>query len=102
MDLAAIYRFQPRTYRYLSPVSEMQNFSPIIDAQVVNLFEEDTPQIYALCGKGAQSALRIMRRGVEVSEMVSFPLPGNPSAIWSVKARHQGTSEMIKRFGIIP
>lgn len=42
-------------------------------------------QLYTLCGRGPRSALRILRQGLAVAEIAAQPLPGNPTAVWSVK-----------------
>ncbi|KAH8091589.1 hypothetical protein JL720_5899 [Aureococcus anophagefferens] len=44
--------------------------------------------VYALCGKGHRSSLRVLRHGVAVSEMAVSELPGRPSAVWTVRGRH--------------
>ena len=51
---------------------------------------EDTPQLYTLCGKGPRSTLRVLRHGLEVTEMAVSELPGNPTAVWTVKKRADG------------
>ncbi|KAK3816054.1 MAG: splicing factor 3B subunit 3 [Benniella sp.] len=52
---------------------------------VLNLMDEDTPQIYALCGRGSRSTMRILRHGLEVTEMAVSPLPANPTAVWTTR-----------------
>ncbi|KAJ3040626.1 Splicing factor 3B subunit 3 [Rhizophlyctis rosea] len=78
--------FVPRPLRNLSPVDELESLSPLIDAKVANPNNEETPQIYALCGRGSRSSFRILRHGLEVSEMAVSELPGNPNAVWTVKS----------------
>lgn len=51
---------------------------------------EDTPQLYMLCGRGPRSSVRVLRHGLEVSEMAVSELPGNPNAVWTVKRRVDG------------
>ena len=34
--------------------------------QIADLVNEDTPQIYTLCGRGPRSTLRVLRHGLEV------------------------------------
>jgi splicing factor 3B subunit 3 len=46
---------------------------------------EDAAQVYALCGRGPRSTLRVLRNGLEVSEMAVSELPGNPNGVWTVK-----------------
>ncbi|KAJ0548885.1 putative KIN17-like protein [Helianthus annuus] len=57
----------------------------IMDMKVLSLFEEETPQIFTLCGRDPRSSLRILRPGLAISEMAVSQLPGVPSAVWTVK-----------------
>jgi splicing factor 3B subunit 3 len=77
--------FRPRAMKNLLLIDEMQAASPITDSLVANLFQEESPQIYALCGRGARSNLRIFRHGIAVTERAVSTLPGVPNAVWSVK-----------------
>jgi len=79
--------FAPRVLRNLVLVDELESLSPIIACQVADLANEDTPQLYMLCGRGPRSSLRVLRHGLEVSEMAVSELPGNPNAVWTVKRR---------------
>jgi splicing factor 3B subunit 3 len=38
--------------------------------------------------------VRVLRHGLEVSEMAVSELPGNPNAVWTVKKRIDGRSTM--------
>ena len=38
-----------------------------------------------MCGRGPRSSLRVLRHGLEVSEMAVSDLPGSPNAVWTVK-----------------
>lgn len=60
--------FRPRGLKNLLLIDELQAASPITDSLVANLFQEESPQIYALCGRGARSNLRIFRHGIAVTE----------------------------------
>ena len=42
------------------------------------------------CGRGPRSSLRVLRHGLEVTEMAVSELPGNPNAVWTVKIRADG------------
>ncbi|GAV77061.1 CPSF_A domain-containing protein/MMS1_N domain-containing protein [Cephalotus follicularis] len=77
--------FQPRGLKNLRRIDQVESLMPIMDMKVVNLFEEETPQIFTLCGRGPRSSLRILRPGLAVSEMAVSQLPGVPSAVWTVK-----------------
>uniref|UniRef100_A0AAY5ESN1 Splicing factor 3B subunit 3 n=1 Tax=Electrophorus electricus TaxID=8005 RepID=A0AAY5ESN1_ELEEL len=79
--------FQPRPLKNLVLVDEQENLSPIMSCQIADLANEDTPQLYVSCGRGPRSTLRVLRHGLEVSEMAVSELPGNPNAVWTVK-RH--------------
>ncbi|XP_061231797.1 splicing factor 3B subunit 3 isoform X2 [Neopsephotus bourkii] len=58
-----------------------------MDYEIADLANEDTPQLYVACGRGPRSSLRVLRHGLEVSEMAVSELPGNPNAVWTVR-RH--------------
>ncbi|KAJ3280450.1 Splicing factor 3B subunit 3 [Borealophlyctis nickersoniae] len=92
--------FVPRGLRNLSPVDELESICPLVDAKVLNPNQVDTPNIYALCGRGARSTFRILRHGLEVSEMAVSELPGNPNAVWTVKssAREEYDAYIIVSF----
>lgn len=80
----------PRELRNLELADALESLCPMTDAKVLNLTDDDTPQIYALCGRGAGSSFRILRHGLEVSEIAVSELPGNPNAVWTTKLRDQG------------
>lgn len=82
--------FKPRPLENLLLQDEVESLDPIIDAKVLNLFNTDTPQIFAACGRGARSTLRTLRHGLEVEETVSSDLPGIPNAVWTTKLREDG------------
>ncbi|KAI5084296.1 hypothetical protein GOP47_0000465 [Adiantum capillus-veneris] len=77
--------FQPRKLRNLVQLDEIESLMPILDMKVLNMFEEETPQVFALCGRGPRSSLRVLRPGLAVTEMAVSALPGLPSAVWTVK-----------------
>ncbi|XP_060519278.1 splicing factor 3B subunit 3 isoform X2 [Cylas formicarius] len=79
--------FAPRPLRNLVLVDEIESLSPILSSRVADLAGEDTPQLYMLCGRGPRSSLRVLRHGLEVSQMAVSELPGNPNAVWTVKKR---------------
>lgn len=82
--------FAPRVLKNLVMVDEMPSYAPILSCQVADLANEDTPQLYLLCGRGPRSSMRVLRHGLEVSEMAVSELPGNPNAVWTVKKRVDG------------
>ena len=52
---------------------------------MANLLGEEIPQIWALCGRGSRSSLRVLRPGLAVTEMAVSPLPGAPQAVFTVR-----------------
>ncbi|PIK57420.1 putative splicing factor 3B subunit 3 [Apostichopus japonicus] len=59
----------------------------LINWKIADLANEDTPQLYVACGRGPKSSMRVLRHGLEVSEMAVSELPGNPNAVWTVKRK---------------
>ncbi|XP_046843553.1 splicing factor 3B subunit 3-like [Xenia sp. Carnegie-2017] len=85
LEEGTTFFFQPRTLKNLVLVDELDSLAPIMSCQIADLANEDTPQLYAACGRGSRSSLRVLRHGLEVSEMAVSELPGNPNAVWTVK-----------------
>ncbi|KAG0729789.1 Splicing factor 3B subunit 3 [Chionoecetes opilio] len=81
--------YAPRPLQNLVLVDELDSLSPIMACQIADLANEDTPQLYTACGRGPRSSLRVLRHGLEVSEMAVSELPGNPTAVWTVRKRSE-------------
>ncbi|XP_071488898.1 splicing factor 3B subunit 3-like [Diadema antillarum] len=79
--------FAPRPLRNLEEVDQLESLSPILNCQIADLAGEDTPQLYVACGRGPRSSMRVLRHGLEVSEMAVSELPGSPNAVWTVKKK---------------
>jgi splicing factor 3B subunit 3 len=77
--------FEPRPLKNLVLIDEVNSLCPILDFKVADLTNEETPQLYTISGRGPRSSLKIMRHGLTITEMAVSPLPGNPSAIWTVR-----------------
>ena len=77
--------FNPRKLKNLLQCDEINSLGCITDFVVDDLTNEGSMQIYALCGKSSRSSLRIIKQGLNVTEMASSSLPGKPLAIWSLK-----------------
>jgi len=93
-------RFVPRALDNLVLTDELNALDPILDAKVLNALQNepaaaggpsDTPQIFTACGRGARSSLRMLRHGLEVSEVVSSDLPGVPNNVWATRLRKSDT-----------
>ncbi|KAI9279118.1 CPSF A subunit region-domain-containing protein [Sporodiniella umbellata] len=81
--------FKPRPLKNLSLVDELESMAPLMESKILNLADEETPRIYAICGRGSQSTFRILNQGVEAAELAVSELPGNPSAVWTTKLRSE-------------
>jgi len=77
--------YTPRELKNLVLTDELDSLAPILNCEVADLANEDTPQLYVTCGRGPRSSLRVLRHGLEVSEMAVSELPGNPNNVWTVK-----------------
>ncbi|KJA13252.1 hypothetical protein HYPSUDRAFT_150942 [Hypholoma sublateritium FD-334 SS-4] len=78
--------FRPWPLENLVVADELESLDPIIDSKVLNLLpDSDTPQIFAVCGRGARNTFRTLRHGLEVEKSASSDLPGIPNAVWTTK-----------------
>lgn len=85
------FQFEPRQLENLVPADEIESPSPLLACKVSKVANEDSPQIYVSCGRGAQSSIRVLRHGLKVSKMGEpTTLPGNPTGVWAIKKRHDG------------
>lgn len=64
---------------------EINSLAPITDMIIDDVCNEESKQIYTLCGKGYRSKLRVLRHGIAVTEMAVSELPGRPLATWTIK-----------------
>ncbi|EDV29081.1 uncharacterized protein TRIADDRAFT_49802 [Trichoplax adhaerens] len=85
LDEGETFYYSLRPLKNLVEVDEVDSLCPITGCQVADLANEDTPQLYVSCGRGPNSTLRILRHGLEVTEMAVSELPGNPNGVWTVK-----------------
>lgn len=77
--------FNPRKNVNIQRVDEMKSLGCITDMHCTDLLDEGNPQIYLTSGKGAQSSLRVMRHGLEVTQLAANDMPATPSKVWTVK-----------------
>ena len=52
---------------------------------------QEVPQIYAACGRGPRSTLRMLRPGLSVSQIAVTELPARPTAVFTVKKTQEDT-----------
>ncbi|KAI0349483.1 hypothetical protein OH77DRAFT_1594212 [Trametes cingulata] len=83
--------FRPHALENLSLVDELESLNPIIDSKVLSSLPSATgaPQIFAACGRGPQSTLRILHHGLEVDEAIHYNLRGTPTSVWTTKLREE-------------
>lgn len=85
LDEGDSYFYDSRPLQNLILVDQIDNLCPVIKTKVEDLAKEDAPQLYSICGRGPRSTLRVLRNGLEVSEMAVSELPANPTGVWTVK-----------------
>jgi splicing factor 3B subunit 3 len=79
--------FHPRAAENVNLVESIECMNPIMSAKVLNLTEDDAPQIYSVCGTGPRSSFKTLKHGLEVSEIVESELPSVPSGVWTTKLK---------------
>eukprot|EP00037_Helgoeca_nana_P016235 m.152812 g.152812 ORF g.152812 m.152812 type:complete len:1222 (+) comp23416_c0_seq1:49-3714(+) len=82
-DLA--FEFTPRGLVNLMLYDETDSLAPILACTIADLAGEDAPQLYVASGRAGRSSVQTLRHGLEVVPWAVTELPGNPSAVWSVK-----------------
>lgn len=85
MDTAEPATFAVRKLKNLAMASFSQSLSPITQLLVGDLANEQTPQMYALCGNNNRSSLRVLRHGLPITEMAASGLPGVAKSVWCLK-----------------
>ncbi|KAL0586355.1 hypothetical protein ABG067_003968 [Albugo candida] len=85
--------FSIRKLKNLAMISNIPSISPITQLLVDDFANEQTPQLYALCGQGNRSSLRILRHGLPVMEMAASALPGVAKAVWCLKESFTDTCD---------
>jgi len=90
--------FTPTVLKNLRKIYQMQSLAPTTGLLVGELAGgEVSPQIYAPCGRGVQSTLRILRHGAAVSELAVSDLPGTPGAVFTIR----DTASQLDKYIII-
>jgi splicing factor 3B subunit 3 len=83
-DLEPAY-FRPRANENVSLIESVDSLHPLMGCQVLNLTNDDVPQIYSISGAGARSSFNILKNGIQTSELAESNLPGVPVRTWSTK-----------------
>jgi splicing factor 3B subunit 3 len=94
------FEFSPRALLNLVAMDDIENLAPITACKVADLANDDSPQLYAACGRGPRSSIRALRHGLEVTQWAVTKLPGNPTAVWTVKqhVKHEFDSYIVVSF----
>lgn len=87
MEHDTLVLFNPRTNKNIVAVDESKNMGCITSMECVDLLNEGNPQIYTTCGRGVLSTLRIVRHGLQVSEIAKSAMPDTPTGIWTIKEK---------------
>jgi splicing factor 3B subunit 3 len=83
--VAPLFKASPKLQN-LVLTDDVPSLAPITDMIVDDITGlGESKQIYALCGRGHRSSLRVLKHGVAISEMAVTDLPGRPVAVWTVK-----------------
>ena len=78
--------FRPTVLKNLHRVFSLDSLAPLTSVLVGELAgNEVSPQVYALCGRGPSSSLRVLRHGLSVTELAVSELPGVPGAVFNVR-----------------
>lgn len=71
----------------LDEIDSIENLAPVVDMKVGNLLNEEIPQVFAACGRGTKSSLRLLRPGLSVTEMAVSEVPGAPISVWTLRQK---------------
>jgi splicing factor 3B subunit 3 len=61
------------------------SLAPILEMQIGDFQSKRAHQMFALCGRGPRSTLRVLEPGLSASELASTSLPGNPFGVWTLR-----------------
>jgi splicing factor 3B subunit 3 len=80
--------FFPKPVENLKLVEEWSNLSVISDMLIEDLIGEGNPQIYTLCAAGHRSSLRVLKHGLDVTEVAKPDLPRKALSVWTLKEKN--------------
>lgn len=79
-------KYQPKTLRHLARIDEIESLGPLTDSMLVEtLSKESLDPLKRLVTTSSKSSLKTLDYGLSVSELVSSPLPINPTDIYTAK-----------------
>lgn len=80
-----INSFDPRPLRNIHIVEEIPSMNAVVKSRIVDLLEEDSPQVISACGQGSRSTLRISKHGLSTTDLAESELPGYPKSVFTCK-----------------
>ena len=82
--------FSPRALTNRKPLDVIPSLSPLLKLHAEDLRGEGTPQLYALCGRGSRSSLRVLQQGLSITMLSQNALPYAPRGLWTLRDLHSG------------
>ncbi|KAJ9450267.1 putative splicing factor 3B subunit 3 [Diplonema papillatum] len=80
--------FNPRPLRNLQPITDIESLSPLIDLKVGDpSADSEAKRLFALCGRGPQSSIRVLQHGLSLGELGTAHLDGAPDKVWTIKRK---------------
>lgn len=80
--------YEPLQLENITVVDELPSLNATSSSAVLNVRKDETPQIYAVSGTGEYSFFNAVQYGIEVSELISSPLPAQPLAVFTTKTQY--------------
>lgn len=84
-DEPSALQYEPVELENITLLDQLHAINPVLSSAVLNLRKDETPQIYAACGRGKLSSIRALEYGLEVSELINSPLPAEPLGVFTTK-----------------
>lgn len=77
--------FSPRELTNIYPVDYLPSHAPLLKLRAEDVKGDHTPQLYALCGRGSRSQLRVLQQGLSITTFFDNTLPYVPRGIWTLR-----------------
>ena len=85
--------FSPRALTNLKPLDVIPSLSPMLKLHAEDLRGDGAPQLYALCGRGSRSSLRVLQQGLSVATLSQNALPYAPRGLWTLRDARSGVDK---------
>ncbi len=87
--------FSPRALTNLKPLDVIPSLSPMLKLHAEDLRGDGAPQLYALCGRGSRSSLRVLQQGLSVATLSQNALPYAPRGLWTLRDARSGVDKYM-------